>query len=162
MVSTVRWGEFEEAAPQIATLARERFERDQLVLVGTLRTDGSPRISPNEVDFAAGRLFLGMMWNSRKSRDLERDPRLTIHSVPPGRDNPLGDVKLYGRAVAEEDPEVRTAFEDAVEARIQWRPDRYHLWSLDVEAASYVLLAPEQRILSWTPGTGVRRLSRPD
>lgn len=48
----MRWEEFEEACPQIATMARKRFLKDALVLVGTLRADGSPRISPNESDFA--------------------------------------------------------------------------------------------------------------
>jgi hypothetical protein len=60
-------------APTIAGLAEERFQRDQLVMIGTLRTDGSPRISPCEVDFAEGQLLLGMMWRSKKALDLLTD-----------------------------------------------------------------------------------------
>ena len=77
----MRWDDFERACPEIATLARERFLRDDLVLVGTIRSDGSPRISPNEPDFAAERFFVSMMWRSRKALDLLRDPRLVVHSV---------------------------------------------------------------------------------
>ena len=37
----MEWDGFEAAAPEIASLARERSEHDQLVMVGTLRSDGS-------------------------------------------------------------------------------------------------------------------------
>ena len=52
----MRWDGFERACPEMANLARERFEKDEVVLLGTIRRDGSARISPNECDFAAGRL----------------------------------------------------------------------------------------------------------
>ena len=37
-----------------------------------------------------------MMCQSRKARDLLRDPRCVVHSAPNGRMNPEGDVKLRG------------------------------------------------------------------
>ncbi len=40
------WDQFSEACPDIAAVAQTRFTRDQLVMVGTLRADGWPRISP--------------------------------------------------------------------------------------------------------------------
>jgi len=58
----VRWEEFAEACPQIADRAAERFRRQELCMLGTVRADGSPRISPCELDFAEGHLLLGMMW----------------------------------------------------------------------------------------------------
>jgi len=100
----LRWHEFAAACPEIATLAENRFRADQLQLVGTIRKDGSARISPNEVDLAAGELFVGMMWQSRKALDLARDPRCVLHSVPSDKDNPGGDVKLYSTAVDVRDP----------------------------------------------------------
>jgi hypothetical protein len=63
-------------------------------MVGTLRKDGWPRISPCEVDFAAGHLFLGMMWRSAKALDLSRDSRVVVHSVTCNREGSDGDVKL--------------------------------------------------------------------
>ncbi len=156
----MRWDGFEQACPEIASLARERFTRDEVVLVGTLRADGSPRISPNECDFTAGRLFVSMMWRSKKALDLLRDPRIVVHSAPSDRMNPGGDIKLYGRIVDEQDPTVRTAFREAIRARIDWAPDEpeYHCFSLDVEEAGYAVFGDDAHALAWDPTRGLRRL----
>jgi hypothetical protein len=157
----VRWDAFEVACPELAGLARERFARDELVLVGTIRTDGSPRISPNEPDFAAGRLFVSMMWRSKKALDLLQDPRIVVHSVPSDRMNPGGDIKLYGRIVDEQDPAVRRAFRDAIRARIDWAPDEpeYHCFSVDVTSAGYTVFGEgRSHALAWDPQRGLRRL----
>lgn len=129
----MRWDAFERACPEIAGLARDRFAKDEVVLVGTLRRDGSPRISPNEPDFAAGRLFVSRMWRSRKALDLLRDPRVVVHSAPSDRMNPGGDIKLYARVVEEQDPAVRRALRDAIRARIDWAPEEpeYHCFSVE-------------------------------
>ena len=158
----MRWQDFETACPEIATMARERFLADDLVLVGTLRQDGSPRISPNEPDFAAGRLFVSMMWRSKKALDLLRDPRIVVHSVTCDRMGSDGDIKLYGRAVEEHDPEVREAFREAIRARIDWAPDEpnYHCFSVDVDSAGYTRFSETEgnRALAWDPGRGLREL----
>jgi hypothetical protein len=98
-----------------------------------------------------------MMWQSKKALDLLRDPRLVVHSVPADRLNPEGDVKVYGRAVDEPDPQVRSAFADAIGARIDWRPpEPYHLFSLDVESAAYVVFGEKGHALMWDPERGLR------
>jgi len=159
----VRWDAFEDACPEIASMARARFEKDQLVMVGTVRKDGSPRISPNEVDLAAGRLFVSMMWRSKKALDLLRDPRVVIHSVTCDKSGSDGDIKLYGRVVDEHASDVREAFRDAIRARIDWAPDEpeFHCFSLDVESAGYTRFSGTDgnRALSWTPDVGIRELS---
>jgi hypothetical protein len=162
-MSSVRWDEFERACPEIATIARRRFETDQLVMVGTLRVDGSPRISPCEVDLAAGRLFVSMMWRSRKALDLLRDPRVVVHSVTSDKDGTQGDVKVYGRIVDERDPEVRSAFRDAIRARINWAPDEpnYHCFSVDVQQAGYIRFGDATPVLAWDGERGLRRLPHP-
>src|SRR5919198_4629825 len=124
----MRWEEFAAAAPELAELGRERLVRTNLCLVGTLRRDGSPRISPVEPYIVDGELLLGMMWQSRKALDLLRDPRVVVHSVVSDRDGTEGDFKLYGQAVDVQDPARREAYADATEARIDWRPEEpYHL-----------------------------------
>ncbi len=155
----MRWDEFELACSEIATIALERFERDQLVLLGTIRPDGSARISPCEVDLAAGRLFLGMMWRSKKALDLLRDPRIVVHSVTCDRNGTDGDVKLYGRALDEREPDVREAFHDAIRERIDWAPGEpeFHLFSLDVTSAGYVVFGENGYALAWDPERGLRR-----
>ena len=160
----MRWREFASACPEIASLAEERFRADELVLVGTIRADGSPRISPCEVDFAEGELLLGMMWQSRKALDLARDGRWVVHSVPSDKTNAGGDVKLYGRAVAVSDPDLRSAFREAILARIEWAPDEpgFHLFSLDVESAAYIVFGDHRRLLTWDAVRGLRDLPPPD
>jgi len=64
------WDEFKRSAPEMAGLGEERFERTGLVLVGTIRKDGWPRISPVEPLIVDGDLSLGMMWQSKKAKDL--------------------------------------------------------------------------------------------
>lgn len=156
----MRWEEFAAACPELAGLAHDRLARDQLVLLGTLRRDGWPRISPCEVDFAAGHLLVGMMWRSRKALDLRRDPRLAVHSVTTNKEGTDGDVKLYGRAVEITEAPLRAAFRAAIEARINWAPDEpeYHLFALDVERAAYVVFADGKlQTLAWDPARGLRR-----
>lgn len=160
----VRWEEFIGSCPEIGALAEERFRKDELALLGTVRPDGSPRISPCEVDLAAGRLLLGMMWRSRKALDLLRDPRIAVHSVPSDKINPGGDVKLYGVAVDEQDPDVRTAFLDAIRRRIDWAPDEpnYHLFSLDVRRAGFLSFGEgNERALAWDEARGFRDVPHP-
>ena len=77
----VSWGVLADRDPELAALGLDRFERTGLALVGTLRKNGWPRISPVEPVIAGGQLYLGMMWQSVKALDLLRDPRCTVHST---------------------------------------------------------------------------------
>jgi hypothetical protein len=97
------WAEFASAEPALARRVKERFAIRKHKTLATLRKDGSPRISGIEVELADGEIFLGMMPGSLKLRDLERDPRVAVHSPtddpPPG--NPRGwpgEAKLAGYA----------------------------------------------------------------
>ena len=56
---SLKWKEFAAAAPELAAAGRERFERAGLALVGWLRKDGWPRISPVELYIVDGDLLLG-------------------------------------------------------------------------------------------------------
>ena len=75
------WGEFSKEATELAAAAERLFDDPGVVMVGTIRKDGSPRISPVEPLITEGQLYLGMMWKSLKARDLPRDPRCTIHNL---------------------------------------------------------------------------------
>ena len=74
---SLSWRNFQQKAPDLAALGEELIERTGILMLGTLRKDGSPRISPVEVIFADGQLYLGMMWRSKKALDLLRDSRCT-------------------------------------------------------------------------------------
>jgi hypothetical protein len=80
------------------------FDAHPSKILASLRKDGSPRISAVEVDFVDGDLWLGMMFGSRKARDLQRDSRFALHSGSPAIDpgDPStwpGEAKLSGLAV---------------------------------------------------------------
>ena len=155
----MRWGEFIEGVAAIGEEAEARFRKDQLVMVGTLRKDGSPRISPCEIDFADRRMLLGMMWRSPKALDLLRDPRVVVHSVTVNKDGTDGDVKIYGRTVDVTDPAIREAFRAAIRERIDWAPDEpeYHLFDIDVTGAATTRFdAGRQHLQAWDPADGLR------
>ena len=140
------WQEFKEEAPGLAALGEEMFERNGLALLGTLRKNGYPRISPVEPLFTDGQLYLGMMWRSQKALDLLRDPRCTVHSATRERDGSQGDFKVYGRAVEVRDLETRERYCDAVYEKIGWRPaePEFHLFSIDVESVALVEFKDEK------------------
>jgi hypothetical protein len=155
----VRWDAFAEAAPELAKLGEDRLRARELCLLGTLRRNGFPRISPVEPEFVDGELMLGMMWRSPKALDLLRDPRCVVHSVVSDRMGTEGDFKLYARAREVADPEQRSAYRASIKARIDWEPaePRYHLFALDVEAAGFVVFGEERYGLAWDPERGLRR-----
>jgi hypothetical protein len=159
----MRWDEFARACPQIAGMAEQRFGADRLVMLGTLRLDGSPRISPCEVEVVSGQLVLGMIWRSRKALDLVRDARVTVHSAtcrPEGTD---GDIKLYGRAHESADIGLRRSYQRQVEEKLQWRPpDRGHVFVVDVEGAGFVVFGEDGYGLAWDETRGLRRLALPE
>jgi len=156
----MRWDEFTDACPELAGLGEERLRGRELCLVGTLRRNGWPRISPVEPEFVDGELMLGMMWRSPKALDLLRDPRLVVHSVVSDRLGSEGDFKLYGRAVPVEESERRARYRATIKARIGWEPEEpnYHVFAVDVGSAGFVTFAEGNRFgLAWDPGGGLRR-----
>src|SRR5205085_8563902 len=41
----VKWREFEAGAPEMSAFAREQLEQSRVMVIATIRRDGSPRIS---------------------------------------------------------------------------------------------------------------------
>ena len=154
----MRWDEFAAAAPELARLGEERLRTRELCMVGTLRRNGWPRISPVEPEFVAGELMLGMMWRSPKALDLLRDPRLVVHSTLTDRHDLSGDIKLYGCAVPVEDEQRLEAHRAAISARIDWDPpEPYHVFAVDIESAGFVTFGEPRFGLAWEAGGEVRR-----
>src|ERR1700710_2283958 len=112
------WKEIEAAAPEFAARVRGIFEAGTNKTLATLRADGSPRISASECKFEGGEVTLGMMEDSRKLRDVRRDPRVALHSPtlePPKPEDEgewVGDAKMSGLLV-ETDPPAKDRIEGA-------------------------------------------------
>lgn len=134
-----------------------------LVVLGTIRSDGWPRISPCEAYVADGDLMLGMMWQSKKALDLLRDPRVTVATPQADREPVYGDLKLYGIAHDVPEPDRRKALGDVQEAAINWRPtEPFHLFSVDILSAGFISFGKGQRLVRWSAVSGVEVLRHPD
>jgi hypothetical protein len=129
----VRWVDLETDAPRLAARARARLLDPGVVLVATVRRDGTPRLSPVEPLLLDGDLWLSMMWQSRKAADLLSDDRVLVHSIVNGPGGNEGEVKVRGRAVPVDDTERRLRYCDAVQS-LGWRPIEpyFHLFFVDI------------------------------
>lgn len=156
------WRDFDVAAPELARRGQERFERTGVVLVGTLRRDGSPRISPVEPYFVRGHLLLGIMPRSGKARDLLWDPRCSVHSSISDVNGSEGEFQVLGRAVLIEDDEVRRADDSTWWQQLP--PEASHVFSIEIDSATYVDWEIEKGIMSvtrWATGSGESHVSHP-
>ncbi len=92
------WEELTAAAPRIASVfARRHAATGNLCLLGTIRPDGFPRISPMEPRFFENQLWIGGMPGTAKFRDLARDPRFCLHTATVDTEVKEGDAKIWGR-----------------------------------------------------------------
>jgi hypothetical protein len=154
------WGGLEAAAPALVRLGLERLQQARVGLLGTLRQDGSPRISPAEPFVGDGHLLFGSMSWSAKTRDLLRDPRCVLHSAVTAPDSGEGELKLYGRGV-EADSEVRAAC-----AAGWWHerpPDAAVVFELLVERAVFIswdLAGGQMTVRRWSPQRGATESTR--
>jgi hypothetical protein len=153
----VTWNEFAIAAPELAAAGLERFMRSEIILLGSVRSDGSPRISPVETDIVDGELMAGMMWRSKKALDLLRDPRCTVHSTVHDRMDPMGEFKLRCQAEDVQDPRKRDRYGEVLYARIKWRPEgEFHLFAFDIESAAHLRYGDQKKhVTVWTPPRGL-------
>ena len=155
----MNWAGFKRAAPALARRAEKMFEKSGVILLGTIRKDGSPRISPVEPLIDKGDLFLGMMWQSLKARDLLRDPRCTIHNAIRDRFAKDGEFKLHGRAKNVRDLCTRKRYCDALYEKIKWKPrePKFHLFTIDIRSAGLFTAAADARVLKrWRAGGAIR------
>jgi Pyridoxamine 5'-phosphate oxidase len=152
----VDWSALEHEQPRLAAVGRMRLIDRGVVLVGTIRSDGTPRISPVEPFLLDGTLWLSMMLGSTKARDLLRDPRILVHSVITSRDGGEGEVKIRGVAQAEQAPQIQARYATAVGAALGWTPEpgRFHLFAVDIEHVTFVEYseaAGGQHVAMWPP-----------
>jgi len=164
------WTEFAAEAPEIAELAERRLAATGLMMLGTLRRDGYPRISPMEPVLADdglalhdGRLWLGMMVDSTKSRDLVRDGRFSLHTATADKTVSHGDVKLWGVATQVTDHDTLSGFSDDIFVSVGHRFEvgTFDAFDVDLLGASSVAARPDAMVVAtWRPGAGVAVVER--
>lgn len=130
------WTEFARQAPEIAEFGKARFQSG-VAYLGTLRLDGSPRVHP-VTPIIGEQLFLFMEPTSPKGKDLQRDPRYTLHCAVEDSSGGRGEFYVSGRATLTADPLVR---DQAVRAASYVPQDHYIMFIFSIESAfmnSYV------------------------
>jgi len=154
------WRDLELSAPEIARLGLARLHSTHVALLGTLRRDGSPRISPIETYLVGGQLLVGAMSWSRKADDLQRDPRYVLHSAITGPDAGEGEFKVHG-AAAIADKDVRDAAADA-----WWLaspPDKAIVFSLHIDQAVFIdwnIERGQMTVHRWSDRSGYKQSQR--
>jgi hypothetical protein len=152
------WSDFEAAAPALADAVRRRLDAHVHKTLATVRKDGAPRISGTETIIRDGELWIGSMWEARKARDLQRDPRFALHSGSADPPEWEGDAKLAG--VAEEITDLARVREIIAGNA---PPGPAHLFRLDLREVSVVGLDESRSALVievWTPERGVQTFRR--
>jgi hypothetical protein len=157
------WSEVTTEAPDLAAVVQACFDAHVHKVIGTLRRDGSPRVSGTEAVFWDGEVWLGMMPGSVKALDVLRDPRFALHSATVDPEMAGGDAKLRGRAVEVTDPATVAAF---VAHRFgdehgQQPQEPFHLFRADVTEIVRTTVQGDLLVVdSWHEGVGQRRVER--
>jgi hypothetical protein len=124
------WTEFTGQAPEIAEFGQARFQSG-VAYLGTLRPDGGPRVHP-VTPILGEQLFLFMESTSPKGKDLQRDPRYTLHCAVEDSNGGSGEFYVRGQATLTADPLLR---QQAVRASSYIPQDDYILFVLTIEFA---------------------------
>jgi hypothetical protein len=151
------WKDFTDEAPRVSgVFSRRHAATGNLCLMGTLRTDGYPRISPIEPRMFEGQLVIGGMPGTTKFRDLARDPRFTLHTATVDTHVAEGDAKLWGVVHNEPDEAVHVRFADWLfaDTGFDLRGQKFDYFYLaDIEGASSVEIGDGGlEITIWKPG----------
>lgn len=158
---TFSWAGFHAEQPGFAATVRKRFAGHTHHVLGTVRADGSPRLSGLEADIRDDELWLGMMPNSRKALDLRRDPRFSMHANPgSGSGMDGGDVRISGRAVEVTDPAVLARYAAGAPEGL---PEVFHLFRAEpAEVVRTFIDGSDLVVEVWHPGRPLRTLRRGD
>jgi hypothetical protein len=148
----MRWSEISARQPALGAVADRLLIEPGVLLAGTIRRDGTARISGVEPLVLDGELWLSMMSGSAKRRDLGRDPRIVLNSVITSP-SPPAEIKVRGtaRAVTGQDQQERYAA--AVRDRIGWQPVAGQFALFIIEVADLTYIGSE-------PGTGAQHVAR--
>lgn len=151
-------------APSVAAFFEDRVAEAGLVLLGTTRADGWPRVSPIELSIRDDRLYVGSMPNGVKALDLRRDPRCCVLTPLADKDDLAGEAKAFCRAreitAGDEWEAVRAAWKERLGFDIG-QPGSSHVFDLEIVAASWQRVEGDDwRTTSWRAGEAVRERVR--
>lgn len=142
------WNDITVTAPELASKVRARFEATGLGYLATLRPNGFPRISGLEPLFAEGELWLGMMPDSLKAKDLRRDPRFALQSANTDKQVAGGDARITAMAV-ETAPDELERFRKLFAAAngVEPPPGSFHLFRADIVELTFLMPAGDHLVI---------------
>ena len=148
-----QWADIEKSEPGLASRIRARFEGHPHHVLGTVRLDGSPRLSGINVFFNEGRLWFGSMASARKVDDIRRDPRVAFYSATLDEHMNGGDASISG-----------TARPLSAETVSVWRPESPtdgDFFEVDIIRLHLVEVVAEELVVSmWDNARGLRIVKR--
>jgi hypothetical protein len=136
----MRWIDFEAKNEDLSALVRAKLIEPGLVMVATIRSDGSPRVSPVNPHVWDGDLCLSLASMTRKAADVRRDPRILVHNAVTRWDGADGELKVRATARAETDASALDNFAAAVKERTGWAPPpgTFNLYRLDIDDVTFI------------------------
>ncbi|QLL08527.1 pyridoxamine 5'-phosphate oxidase family protein [Mycobacterium vicinigordonae] len=150
------WAQFTADAPRIgAVFTRRHAAAGNLCMLATIRSDGFPRISPMEPRIFEDQLWITGMPNTTKYFDLQRNPKLCLHTATVDTAVADGDAKLWGlaRFVAYGGLHERFAAALFDEIGLDLRGQEFDMVGVEITGASAVEVRDDHLdITIWKPG----------
>lgn len=147
------WSDIEKNEPELAARIQARFSGHPHHILGTIRSDGAPRLSGINVFFHDGYLWFGSMPDSRKAKDIVRDARVSLHSAPLDESMSGGDASISGIASSLDAQRV-----------MQWQPEspaNGQFFEVDVQRLHLVEVVGEELVVTmWDNTHGLRIVKR--
>jgi hypothetical protein len=160
------WDSFAKAAPHIsAVFVRRHAAVRNLCFLGTNRPDGFPRVSPMEPRFFEGELWIMGMPGTAKFRDLDTDPRFTLHTATVDTHVSEGDAKVWGTVEHVSDPALHHRFAEDLYADIglDLRGQTFDRFlAARITGAASVEIDDGLVITTWRAGGEERRIRKHD
>jgi hypothetical protein len=129
--TTMTWGEFVEAAPDLAAVGRTRLLHAPAYLA-TTRAEGRPRVHPVTPILTDDQLFVFMEPTSPKGRDLRERGDYALHCRVDDVSGGEGEFWVAGRGRVVDDAAVRQL---AATASSYTPAARYVLFELEIDEA---------------------------
>ena len=163
------FADVENVEPDLADRVRAILSSTTNAVLGTVRRDGSPRLSGADPYFHHGELRIWSMPRARKGQDLRRDPRVALHSIPwdsrklrdDATDVGEADAKVIGSAVLVSDAGSVSAFRAWLKSERGFEPaEDWDLFTIDIEALAVVSVDHGQLVVDRWSATEGRHTTR--